>query len=66
MEFEVPKGNISRPRLSTDMVQWVLRWERQKRCPRREDEDKRGQENGRTLYYLLFQNYFWGIYYKKI
>ena len=30
MEFEVPKRHILRPTLSTDMIQWVLRWERQK------------------------------------
>ena len=31
MEFEVPKRHILRPTLSTDMVQRVLQWERQKR-----------------------------------
>ena len=30
MEFEVPKRHILRPTLSTNMVQQVLRWERQK------------------------------------
>jgi hypothetical protein len=60
MEFKVPKRHILRPKLSTDMVQRVLQWERQKRCPRREDGDKRGQENSRTLYYFIFQNYFSG------
>ena len=32
MEFEVPKGHVLRVVLSTNMVQWVLLWERQKRC----------------------------------
>ena len=32
MEFEVPKRHILRPTLSIDMVQRVLRLERQKRC----------------------------------
>ena len=32
MEFEVLKRHISRPTLFTDMVQQILRWERQKRC----------------------------------
>ena len=31
MEFEVPKIHILRPTISTDMVQRVLQWERQKR-----------------------------------
>ena len=30
VEFEVPKGHLLRPTLSTDMVQRVLWWERQK------------------------------------
>jgi hypothetical protein len=30
MEFEVPKRHILRPTLSTDTVQRILRWERQK------------------------------------
>ena len=32
MEFEVPERHVLRPTLSTDMVQWNLCWERQKRC----------------------------------
>ena len=32
MEFEVPKKHIIRPTLSTNMVQRVLLWDRQKRC----------------------------------
>jgi hypothetical protein len=32
MEFEVPNRHIWRPTFSTDMVQRVWRWERQKRC----------------------------------
>ena len=32
MEFEVPTRYFLRPTLSTDMVQQILWWERQKRC----------------------------------
>ena len=32
MEFEVPTRYFVRPTLSTDMVQQILWWERQKRC----------------------------------
>ena len=32
MEFKAPKRNILRPTLSFDMVQHILRWEKQKRC----------------------------------
>ena len=32
MEFQVPNRHIFRPTLSTDMVQQILWWERQKRC----------------------------------
>ena len=32
MQFEVSKRHLLRPTLSIDMVQQVLRWERQKRC----------------------------------
>ena len=32
MKFEVHKRHILRPTLSTDMVQRVLQWEKQKRC----------------------------------
>ena len=35
MKFEVPKRHILRPTLSTDMVQRISRWERQKRCSSR-------------------------------
>jgi hypothetical protein len=36
IKFEVPIIHILRPTLSTDMVQYVLQWERQKRCCSRE------------------------------
>ena len=39
MEFEVPKRCILRPTLSTNMVQHVLWWERQKKCSGRKNED---------------------------
>ena len=35
MKFEVPKRYVQRPTFSTNMVQRVLRWERQKRCSSR-------------------------------
>ena len=35
MKFEVPKDMASRPTLSIDMVQRVLRWERHQRCSSR-------------------------------
>jgi hypothetical protein len=38
MEFEVLKRQIIRPTLSIDMVQRVLRWERQKRCSGRKEQ----------------------------
>ena len=42
MEFKVPKRHVLRPTLSTDMVQQVLRWERQKRCSNKKREKKVG------------------------
>ena len=35
VEFEVPKRHVLRPKLSIDIVQRVLQWERQKRCSSR-------------------------------
>jgi hypothetical protein len=32
MKFEVFERHILRPTLFIDMVQWVLQWERRKRC----------------------------------
>ena len=62
MKFEVPRRYILRLALSTNMVQWVLWWERQgpmvkKYCfneylmifsSRREDKDKKRQKSGQT------------------
>ena len=39
MEFEVPKRHILGPTLSIDMIQHVLRWERQKRCSNRKKQE---------------------------
>ena len=39
MKFEVHKIHIWRPTLSSDMVQWVLWWERQKMCFGRKGKD---------------------------
>jgi hypothetical protein len=32
VKFEVPKNHTLRSKLSTDMLQRVMQWERQKRC----------------------------------
>ena len=45
MEYEVPKGHVLRPTLSTDMVQHALRWERQKKCYDREKKTKKTKKN---------------------
>ena len=43
IEFEVPKRHIPRHTLSTDMLQWVLLWERQKRCSGRKKVGAHGK-----------------------
>ena len=51
------KRHILRPTLSTDMVQWVLQWERQKRCSSR----KRQQPmTTKWCYYKFSMKYFLG------
>ena len=57
MEFEVPKRHILRRTLSTDMVQWVLRWERQKRCSSRK---RQGSMAEKYCYNRFFKNFFVG------
>ena len=52
MEFEVPKRHVLRPTLSTDMIQRVLRWERQKSCF---DRKKQGLMAHNCCYI-----FFWG------
>ena len=39
MEFEVPRSHILRPTLYADMVQRVLRWERQTNALVEKDKD---------------------------
>ena len=56
MEFQVPKRHISRPTLSIDMVQRVLRWERQKRCSSRK---RKGPMIGKCCYNYFSMNFFW-------
>jgi hypothetical protein len=46
MEFKVLKRHILRPILSTDMVQQVLRWERQKKC----SDKKKAKAHGREMF----------------
>ena len=50
MTFEAPKRHIFRPTLSTDMVQQVLRWERQKRFSSR----KRQSPSHKTFVIMNF------------
>ena len=40
MKFEVPKRHIAGLTLFTDMVQRILRWEKQKRCSSRKRKEK--------------------------
>ena len=45
MEFEIPNRHILRPTSSVDMIQRVLRWERQKRCYGRKNSRAHDREN---------------------
>ena len=58
MEFEVPKWPNFKPTLSTLMVQWVLQWEKQKRC----SNSKRQGCMAKKCWYNHFfgWNLFWG------
>ena len=58
MRFEVPKRCILRPTLSTDIVQHVLRWERQNKCYGRKKARARGREI--LLHVEISCNTFWG------
>lgn len=54
MEFKVPKTYILRPTLSTNIVQCVLQWERQKKCSR----TKRQVPMAKKWYYSSFLKNF--------
>ena len=60
MEFEVPKRHISRLALSIDMVQRVLRWERQKRCFDRKGTEGSMAEKCCYSINLMIFFLFWG------
>ena len=58
VEFEVSKRHVLRPMLSIDMVQWVLQWEKQKRCSSRK---RQGPMTKRCCYNRFFNEVFlWG------
>ena len=57
MEFEVPKRHILRPTLSTDTVQRVSQWERQKRCSSRK---RQGPMTKKYCYSKFLMNSFYG------
>ena len=56
LEFEVPKRHIVRP--TTNMGQWVLRWERQKRCSSRKTH---GPMTKKCCYNQFLSIFFWGV-----
>ena len=56
MEFELPKRHISRPTLSSNMVQRVLLRERQKRCSSRK---RQGPMAEKCCYNKILMNFFW-------
>ena len=56
MKIEVPKRHILRPTLFTDMVQRVLRWERQKRCSSRKKQGFMVENIAR----MIFNDFFGG------
>ena len=56
MEFEAPKRHILRPTLSTDMVQRVLRWERQKRSS---STKRQGSMTEKCCYNKILMIFFW-------
>ena len=57
MEFKVPKIHILRPTLSFDMVQRVLRWERQRRCS---SSKRQGPMVNKFCYNKVLMNLFFG------
>jgi hypothetical protein len=57
MEFEVSNKRILRLMLSNDMVQWVLQWERQKRCSCRK---RQGPMAKKCYYNKLIMIFFRG------
>ena len=61
MEFKVPKRHISRPRLFIDMVQWILRWERQKRCSSRKRQGPIAEECCYNKILMIFYFFLGGV-----
>ena len=57
MKDEVPKRHILRSTLSTDMIQRVLGWERQKRCSERK---RQGHMIEKYCYNKILMNVFFG------
>jgi hypothetical protein len=57
MESKVLNRHILRPTLSTDMIQRVLRWEKQKRCSRRK---RQGPMVRKSCYNKILLNFFRG------
>jgi hypothetical protein len=55
MDFKVPQRPILRPTSSIDMVQRVLRWERQKRCYGRK---RQGHMAKKYYYNKTLMNFF--------
>ena len=55
MEFEVPRSHILRPTLYADMVQRVLRWERQTNALVEKDKDPWQ----RNVVIIIFQYFFY-------
>ena len=57
MEFKVPKRHIPSPTLSTEMVQFVLQWERQQRCY---GTKRHGSMAEKCCNYDVLLNILWG------
>ena len=57
MEFDVSERHVARRASSTDMVQWVLRWERQKRCSSRKRQEPM---TGKCCYDRICDEFFYG------
>ena len=58
MKFEAPKWNIITPALSTNMLQHVLQWERQKRCSSRKNK-------GPWHKNIVMTNFLWASFWVK-
>ena len=57
MEFKVPESHIVRSTLSSDMVQRILRWERQKKCSSRKSQ---GPMAKKCCFNKIWMNFFRG------